>query len=132
MRQHAHANPGTRTSQRVWLKLVQTLLHLSVLLGGALGLPQAVASAALTPVQDAQSRGELVASRDAGRAALVNAVDKRTPDTSSPPEHPPAAAALSVAQSQASTRATSVRFVARLRSKPSAHPFQARAPPRKS
>lgn len=131
MRQHDHASPSPRTPQRVWLKLVQTLLHLSVLLGGALGLPQTIASAAVAPLQDAQTRGELTLARDGSRAALVNA-DKRTPDTSPPPDYPPAAAAPSLADSVHTTRSKLVRFAPQLRSKPGVSPFQARAPPRKS
>jgi hypothetical protein len=131
MRQHHHSTPGARASQRVWLKLVQTLLQLGVLLGGALGPPQAVASAAVTALQDAQQRGELTIARDGSRAALVNPADKRLPDSSPPPKHPAAAPALPLAQSQSPARTRPVGFAARLRSKHRTQPFQARAPPRK-
>lgn len=132
MRQHDYATPGARTPQHVWLKVVQTLLHLSVLLGGALGLPQSVAAAAVTALQDTQTRGELTLARDGGRIALVNEADQRTPDTSPPPKHPPAAAAPAVWESQSSLRSRPVGFAARHRSKHRALPFQARAPPRMS
>lgn len=130
MRQHHHSTPGARASQHVWLKLVQTLLQLGVLLGGALGLPQAVASAAVTALQDAQQRGELTIARDGSRAALVNPADERLSD-SSPPKHPAAAPALPIPQSQSPARTRPLGFAARPRSKHRTQPFQARAPPRK-
>ena len=129
MRQRIY--PTERVQRRTWLTLVHTLLHLGVLLGGALGLPQAVASATGAALQDAQARGELTVTREAVRPKLVAAGESRAPDPA-PSAHLKAAAPAPSPHRDIAARAQPVAFPAPLRSKYGAHPFQARAPPRTS
>jgi hypothetical protein len=132
MRHRKHPATDARPSQRAWLKLVQNLLHLGVLLGGALGLPQAVASATATALQDTQTRGEVTLAREGARVALAAAAEKGGGPDSSPTPRPTSVIAAASFDLEAAAHATPRTFVSRLRAKHSAHAFQARAPPRKS
>jgi hypothetical protein len=132
MRHRKHPATDARPSQRAWLKLVQNLLHLGVLLGGALGLPQAVASATATALQDTQTRGEVTLAREGARVALAAAAEKDGGPDSSSTAHPTPATAAALVDLEAAEYAKPGNFVPRLRSKHRALPFQARAPPRKS
>jgi hypothetical protein len=121
-----------KTSKQLgWLKLFHALLHLGVLLGGAFGLPQAVA-ASNAALQDAQTRGELTLARESGRAAAVGSAKRSggpDPASSKPNAFATAqtTALLPVAQG-----ARSIDHVSLLHSHHASRAFQARAPPRTS
>jgi hypothetical protein len=123
---------GARTEQRSWLKVVQTLLQLGVLVGGGLGSVQAVASATVTPLQDTQTQGSPSLEREAVRLALADAPNKSGGPGNSPAKYPTPAGLARVTHSLAEPSAQSFGFILPLRAKRRLRAFRARAPPRPS
>jgi hypothetical protein len=117
------------TPERTWLRCLRALVHLGVVLGGAIGLQQVGAPAAAAALNDGPAPAKTSLARDSARLPLADRGENDSDALESSSE-PPALALRGPAQS--ASRATFVPsfHVERPESTRSAHAYEARAPPR--